>query len=186
MTYQSGLGAHTMNSEAGWICILSTREQPDVLKIGMTNRTVAERVREINAATGVLIPFAARQVFRVRDVNNAEKSVHETLGEYRIRSDLEFFKIPFGKAVSVIQEYLRQEHLMHLVRGKVRWYDHEKRHGFVSVEKCEDAFLHGSQVSPEHRSILAEGVIVEFELGQRPQDPCALNVSVVESLRSNV
>ena len=44
---------------AGWIYVLSTREIPDPLKIGMTTRTVLQRVREINDATGVAIPSAS-------------------------------------------------------------------------------------------------------------------------------
>jgi hypothetical protein len=63
------LGELTVPNEpsAGWIYILSTREIPDLLKIGMTTRTVLERVREINNATGVAIPFGVRRCWRVTD-----------------------------------------------------------------------------------------------------------------------
>jgi len=59
--------------------VLSTREQPDFLKIGMTTRTVEERVREINTATGVLIPFGVRRCWRVMDPSRSEKLIHSAL-----------------------------------------------------------------------------------------------------------
>lgn len=45
----------------GWIYILSTRELPDLLKIGMTTRRIELRVQEINGATEVAIPFGVRR-----------------------------------------------------------------------------------------------------------------------------
>lgn len=94
----------TLNSgKSGWIYVLSTREQPDVLKIGMTQRSVEERVKEINSATGVAIPFSARSVFLVSDARFAERKVFERLDSFRIRSDREFFQIPYQEAVKAIR-----------------------------------------------------------------------------------
>ncbi|HZT26531.1 MAG TPA: GIY-YIG nuclease family protein [Pseudolabrys sp.] len=87
---------------AGWIYILSTREIPDLLKIGMTARTVEERVREINAATGVAIPFGVRCCWRVRDPIKAEDVVHSALHHFRIRGDREFFRMEFSEAKKCI------------------------------------------------------------------------------------
>lgn len=50
-------GEWQLNDVLGQIYILSTREQPTILKIGYTERSVWERVKEINRATGVLTPF---------------------------------------------------------------------------------------------------------------------------------
>ena len=59
--------------------VLSTREMRDVIKVGMTRRTVDERVREINSATGVAIPYGVRMAIPVKDAQSAEKVVHEVL-----------------------------------------------------------------------------------------------------------
>ncbi|WP_456705197.1 GIY-YIG nuclease family protein [Bradyrhizobium sp. USDA 4449] len=96
---------------AGWIYILSTREMPDLLKIGMTSRTVLERVREINNATGVAIPFGVRRCWRVSDPRQSEKLLHHVLGEFRLRSDREFFRADFFQVERHIQEALDQEEL---------------------------------------------------------------------------
>jgi hypothetical protein len=70
----------------------------------MTHRSISQRVKEISSATGVLIPFAARHIFRVKDATRAEKEIFELLSEYRLRFDREFFKRPFFKAVHLIQQ----------------------------------------------------------------------------------
>lgn len=82
----------------GWIYILSTREIPDLLKVGMTTRTIEERVSEINRATGVAIPFGVRSCWRVKDTAATERLVHLELQAFRIRGDREFFRIDYGEA----------------------------------------------------------------------------------------
>lgn len=176
--YQSELSEHVGEPTTGWIYILSTREQPEILKIGMTHRSVSQRVKEINSATGVLIPFAARHVFRVKDATLAEKEIFELLAEYRLRTDREFFKLPFPQAVSIIQQYLVTAKMKHRRNGVVLWYDQQKHYGFISVEGSEDVFLHFSQIQKSNLSQIIPGARVEFDLGKRPQGLCALNVSV--------
>src|SRR5262249_38184428 len=71
----------------GWIYVLSTREQPTILKIGKTTRAVHERASEINRATGVLIPYGARRIFRVANPDKAERDIFALLAAYRVRND---------------------------------------------------------------------------------------------------
>ena len=75
---------------AGWVYVLSTRELNKLLKIGMTKRTVQERVREINQATGVAIPFGVRRCWRVRNPELVERQLHKELDAFRFRRDREF------------------------------------------------------------------------------------------------
>jgi hypothetical protein len=96
----------------GWVYILSTREIPDLLKIGMTTRTVEERAREINSSTGVAIPFGVRRCWRVSDPARAESTVHGALAEYRIRGDREFFRIEFREAARSLEAVLRHSGLV--------------------------------------------------------------------------
>ncbi len=91
---------------AGWIYLLSTREMPDLLKIGTTTRSVEERLREINGATGVAFPFGVRRCWRTRDPATAEREIHQALGQHRIRADREFFRAPFRDAAAIIDETL--------------------------------------------------------------------------------
>jgi hypothetical protein len=98
---------HT-EASSGFIYILSTRAQPTLLKIGMTLRTVLGRVKEINAATGVLVPFAARGSWHVDDAAVVERHVHNLLAQYRVRADREFFEVEFDVASRIINNYLHE------------------------------------------------------------------------------
>lgn len=93
-----------------YIYILSRREEKEILKIGMTTRNIQKRVNEINSATGVLFPFSARKVYKVKDCRRAEKDIHTLLQNYRIRSDREFFALKFRAACTIIEEYLEVSH----------------------------------------------------------------------------
>ena len=106
-TFQDASYSQSNNTEGGWIYILSTREQPNILKIGMTCRSVTQRVKEINSATGVLFPLSARAVFRVRNAAKAEREIFVLLNQYRIRSDREFFDVSFNLATDTIEIYLQ-------------------------------------------------------------------------------
>jgi hypothetical protein len=92
--------------DGGYIYVLSTRELKDVLKIGVTTRSVEERVKEINRATGVMTPFGVRYLWNVRDPVGAERRVHTLLKSYRVRNDREFFKMEFNQAKQLINDFV--------------------------------------------------------------------------------
>jgi hypothetical protein len=106
--YFSGEYETKTDPDAGQIYILSTRELPNFLKIGYTTRSVTDRVREINSATGVMIPFGVRAIWRVKDAPNMERKIHEALSEYRVRSDREFFQIKYGTAFPLILNLIKR------------------------------------------------------------------------------
>jgi hypothetical protein len=97
---------------AGWLYILATREAPSLLKIGMTARSVEERVREINSATGVLVPYGIWRCWRVVNPSQAEKLVHSILADFRVRNDREFFAIDVAEAGKRISDVLREAGLL--------------------------------------------------------------------------
>lgn len=95
-------------TDNGHIYILSTRMLPTILKIGVTQRSVEIRVKEINRATGVIVPFGVRAVWEVKKAKDAEKEIHLLFDEYRVREDREFFEINFENASKLINDYLRR------------------------------------------------------------------------------
>ncbi|MFE0673371.1 GIY-YIG nuclease family protein [Streptomyces sp. NPDC058867] len=90
----------------GFIYVLSTRETPGILKVGYTDRDIATRAREINASTGVPIPYGARGAWMVPHARHVESEVHALLAEYRLRKDREFFRVEFGEAARLIDAYV--------------------------------------------------------------------------------
>ena len=149
------------NKESGWLYILSRREEPDLLKIGMTTRSVTLRVKEINSATGLLYPFSARSVYKVKDPLLTEKQVHKILADYRVRSDREFFKVKFGFAVSQIEKLLKEQGCFLKEIGTIKFYHPKKGYGFIEREQKDDLFFHIDDfVNTE--SVVCEGSCVEF------------------------
>jgi CspA family cold shock protein len=66
-------------------------------------------------------------------------------------------------------------------KGKVKTLT-DKGFGFISVDgKKKDLFFHSSQLQNIRYDDLQVGDDVEFEVGEGPKGPCALNVSLVEN-----
>lgn len=97
-------GRSSQTQDAGYIYVLSTREHPRMLKIGYTGRSVEERVKEINRATGVLIPYGVRAVWVVARARSVEAELHARLAPYRVRADRQFFDIEFRDAFTLIRD----------------------------------------------------------------------------------
>ena len=176
---QTESSLHTSSDDVGWVYILSTRDAPTVLKIGMTRRPVSKRVKEINAATGVLTPFSVRRIFPVKQVREAERDIFKCLRQYRIRYDREFFEMSFSEAVRVIDEYLSEAEMRRRKSGTILWFDQIKGYGFISTREHEDVYVHGSEVPPHHLTCLKPGVSVEFDIGRRLNGTCARRIRVL-------
>ncbi|SFO49954.1 T5orf172 domain-containing protein [Geodermatophilus obscurus] len=102
-------GPQPLTEGLGYLYVLSTRESPRLLKIGYTERAVEERVAEINAATGVVIPYGVRAVWTVRNARRVESKVHRLLAVWRVRPDREFFDMDYRDAHRLISDHLRSE-----------------------------------------------------------------------------
>ena len=70
----------------------------NTFKIGMTRRSVEERMRELSHVPGVPTPFKAVHSMRVIDCVLAEDLLHEKLDSFRLNSNREFFDLPFSQA----------------------------------------------------------------------------------------
>lgn len=88
-----------------WVYVLVNKSVPGICKVGMTTTTVTQRVKEINAATGVITPWIP--VYRYECINALvlEKAVHEELGSlgYRVNPKREGFEVPSEVAIQTIE-----------------------------------------------------------------------------------
>ena len=160
LKYFLGLEKPPIEEDTGILYMLGVREMKGLLKIGITKRDVRSRVNEINSATGIIIPFGVRHVWRVRNPNRVEREVHKLLADYRVRSDREFFNMEYNEAVRVITKFLGETQGLSRERGVVKRVLTEKGYGFLSSDG-KDFFFHAKEVKGTF-SELKEGGTVEF------------------------
>jgi len=84
------------------IYILVNESMPDLVKIGRTNRSIEQRIKELDN-TSVPLPF---QCFYAAEVINAalvESRVHKIFSDKRLRGNREFFRVDPDQAVQAIK-----------------------------------------------------------------------------------
>ena len=61
-------------------------------------------------------------------------------------------------------------------QGTVKWFNEAKGYGFIGRDGQSDLFVHYSAIQGNGYKTLKEDQRVEFEVGQGPKGPQALNV----------
>ena len=86
------------NEVKGYLYFIATPSCPDLCKIGFTRGSTSERLRQLDT-TGVPQEFVLIASFHVNHVEDCERSVHNSLSEFRVRSNREFFRLTAAEAV---------------------------------------------------------------------------------------
>lgn len=88
-----------------WIYILSNSTLPGLVKIGFTKNLPTDRVKQINAGTGVAMDFDVEWSFPCFNAHDLEKEIHAYLeeGGFRVNKKKEFFNISVMEAKAVIE-----------------------------------------------------------------------------------
>ncbi len=76
-----------LSLDEGYIYILENKSQPGICKIGYTDRTPQERVKEINGATGVIVPWYIANAFPCKSPASIERLIHNTLSDYWVNKE---------------------------------------------------------------------------------------------------
>ena len=88
-----------------WVYVLSNPTMPGLCKIGFTKNKPSERVKQINAATGVALDFVVEWAFPCFNAHDVEKQVHRYLEDngFRVNKSKEFFNVTVDEAKAVVQ-----------------------------------------------------------------------------------
>lgn len=114
----------------GYVYILECPNQPGMVKIGMTERTVQERVREINRSQGVIVPWIIHSAYPCKSPRAVEQLVHFELDSVRINSQREGFAIFPERAKEVILRVIEKYGAS--IEGKPQDYRETKKYWYMN------------------------------------------------------
>lgn len=76
----------------GYVYAMSNKSMPGILKIGMTERSIEERLKEANG-TFTLIPFVVEMSKYVLNFKEKERCIHQIFQSKRVNPKKEFFQV---------------------------------------------------------------------------------------------
>ncbi len=80
------------------------RDGKDTFKVGKTQRSPEERMKELTSETSNLGEYIVKSYFAVEDIDAAERACHERLSIYRIQKNREFFELPFPQLLQIVKK----------------------------------------------------------------------------------
>ncbi len=89
-------------SKEGIIYVISNPAMPDMVKIGKTDN-LERRIKELSSPSGIPLSFECVVAKNVKDVDFAEKKLHEAFASRRINVKREFFKIDQDELISLFE-----------------------------------------------------------------------------------
>lgn len=98
-------GLKSKSGNKGYVYILTNPSYKGVIKIGMTQKSVVERVRQLNSATGVPTPFVVYHFVESDDCKKLEGDVHKMLAKSRTNNRREFFNVSPSKAKKIVEKH---------------------------------------------------------------------------------
>lgn len=93
----------------GYVYVLSNESMPGIYKVGMTERSVEERAKELSKMTASPTPFKIEACFYSQSPLSDEREIHELLSRYRVSESREFFKCSLEKITLAVREILSLE-----------------------------------------------------------------------------
>lgn len=102
------IGSHTDNESpknrlGGYVYVLTNKQYPSMCKIGMTTNLPENRLKQINNA-GVVIDWVLAFSYKCSRPYDFEQALHSKLSYCRHRNNREFFDLPNGEVIKIINE----------------------------------------------------------------------------------
>ena len=84
------------------VYILTNEAMPGIIKIGWTDKSVEERMKELDK-TATPLPFTCYFAKRVDEPTFVEAKLHQAFDEFRIRDNREFFRMSPDQAKAALE-----------------------------------------------------------------------------------
>jgi hypothetical protein len=108
ITYYSDIRTSSVNNSDNYhyIYILTNPSIPGIVKIGFTERNAYERLKEINSASGVIIPWEIRFTYKCPYGRTLEGEIHSYLENIglRLNKRREGFAMSVNDAINIVEE----------------------------------------------------------------------------------
>lgn len=85
------------------VYILTNPAMPGLVKIGCTDRSIEERLRELSRSTGVPVPFECFLAVEVPNYQEVERAFHDAFGDRRLNPRKEFFELSPDRPAAVLR-----------------------------------------------------------------------------------
>ena len=92
-----------MADDIGFIYLAVNDTMPGLVKIGLTQGEVRERMKELSSDTGVPAPFKCAYSCKVQNLAAVEKQLHKQFGFCRESGNREFFRIDWRAVQAAIE-----------------------------------------------------------------------------------
>ena len=90
------------------IYVLTNEAMPGYVKIGMTNNSVLERLKQLDR-TNIPMPFECYYACEVGNAKDEEKWLHSIFSDRRVRDEREFFKIDPERVVAAVRRVQKKD-----------------------------------------------------------------------------
>jgi PAS domain-containing protein len=90
------------------IYILTNEAMPGYVKIGMTNNSVLERLRQLDR-TNIPMPFECYYACEVENARQEEQWLHSIFSDRRVRDEREFFKVDPERVVTAVRRIQKKD-----------------------------------------------------------------------------
>ena len=90
------------------IYILTNEAMPDYVKIGFTNNSIEERLRQLDR-TNIPLPFQCYYACEVENAREEEQWLHSIFSDRRVRDEREFFKVDPERVVAAVKRIEKKD-----------------------------------------------------------------------------
>ena len=85
------------------VYILTNPVMPNLVKIGCTDRSIEDRLRELSSASGVPVAFECFLAVEVANYEQVERALHQAFGDRRINAKREFFELSPDRPAAILR-----------------------------------------------------------------------------------